>query len=197
MAASSAQDEGIDLLPTIRDGLAAKGAIDDWRDSAAALAAALGVQDEDAELVLARAYGWKAWAELGCAAYLRPKLPPSPTEIRAALDWLAQGPLTLSAKEIRAAVEDSPKLYLKEPAKLYEDALKAAPEPFAGAEAFGALVRREPGALGLTWNCELTDPETRVLDAWGEPIHCDGKCTHCWRTSKPRFLGKVLDGVEV
>lgn len=149
---------------------------------------------EEAELVLALAFGWKAWVQLNKASYLKPKLP-NPATIRQALQWLAEGPLHLGPQQIRFALSQRPTTvatYLGDPSGSYAKALETAPEQFSTPGSFREIVVQKPVALGLTWNCELTDPSTR-----SEEVHCDGQCTHCWRTATPGLMGRVLDGVEV
>ncbi|CAE7200186.1 Olah [Symbiodinium natans] len=113
------------------------------------------------------------------------------------LRWLREGPLQLTAEQLRRALAVKPLVYLKEPQASYERALQVAPEQWRSPQAFKALLLREPQVLDLTHNCLLTDPADRVKDEWGEAVHCDGKCTHCWRTATPKLMGQVLDGVEV
>jgi len=193
---TSPEDAG-PLLAAVREGVAAKGATGAWEEVAVALASAAGMEVEEAELALAKALGWKAWFDLNRPVYLKPKLPPPPATVRAALQWLVEGPLRLSPTELHAALSNSPLVYLREPERSYSAALKAAPKQFSEPGSFRELLLREPSVLDLTWNCETTDPASRPLDAWGEAIHCDGQCTHCWRTATPRLMGQVLDGVEV
>lgn len=178
-------------LPVVREGVTAVGGGDTWAESAQVIADATEVDVEEAERALAKAFGWKAWAEMNRPKYLKPTLP-APGPIRRALQWLAMGPLGFGPAEVRAALVDSPKVYLGDPATAYAAALEMAPEPFDGPTRFKELLLREPSALKLSWNCELTDPAERNPD-----IHCDGKCVNCWRTAKPRLMGQVLDGVEV
>lgn len=185
------------LLADVHEGIAAIGGASRWKDTAAVIADGIGRDPHEAEMLLARAYGWKAWAELNRPSYLRPKLPPGPDEVRKAINWLTGAPLQLTREQLAAALNNSPKVYLSEPERSYAAALESAPEMFGEPGAFRELLLREPQVLDLTWNCERTDPASRPLDAWGEAIHCDGQCVHCWRTATPKLMGQVLDGVEV
>ncbi|CAE7568638.1 unnamed protein product [Symbiodinium microadriaticum] len=185
------------LLAAVREGVAERGGEEIWQAGASALAQNLDASQEDAELILAKAFGWTGWYELNRPSYLKPKLPPAPQQIFEALSWLRQGPLQLTAEQLRNALAIKPLVYLKEPRSSYESALQVAPEQWRSPDAFKELLLREPQVLDLTHNCLLTDPAERIKDEWGEAVHCDGKCTHCWRTATPKLMGKVLDGVEV
>eukprot|EP00439_Symbiodinium_sp_Y106_P062852 s751_g9.t1 len=167
------------LLAAVREGVAERGGGEIWQAGARALAQNLDASQEDAELILAKAFGWTGWYELNRPSYLKPKLPPAPEEIFEALSWLRQGPLQLTAEQLRNALAIKPLVYLKEPRSSYELALQVAPEQW-----------RAPDAFKETHNCLLTDPAERVKDEWGEAVHCDGKCTHCWRTATPKLMGK-------
>ncbi|CAE8598231.1 unnamed protein product [Polarella glacialis] len=173
------------------------GGTEAWEDAANAVAAAIDSGTDEAEMALAKAFGWTGWFDLNRASYLKPKLPQDIGKLREALRWLSDGPLSLSPEQLRHALAIKPLAYLVGPEKSYHAALEVAPEQFSTPSAFRDLLLREPMALDLTHNCQLTDPDDRPMDDWGEPVHCDGQCTHCWRSSTPRFMGGVLDGVEV
>mmetsp|Transcript_85787 Transcript_85787/g.275881 ORF Transcript_85787/g.275881 Transcript_85787/m.275881 type:complete len:250 (-) Transcript_85787:57-806(-) len=190
-AAAQESVDGFPWLSVVREGVADRGAVVVWQEAAEAVAAAMQTDLDQAEAALAKAYGWKPWAQMNKPAYLTPELP-DPGQIKEALKWLVGAPLSLTPEQLRFAMANSPKVYLGDPRPAYEAALEVAPEPFAGATKFKELLLREPLALKLNWNCELTDASTRH-----EELHCDGHCVNCWRTVTPRFLGKVLDGVEV
>ena len=185
------------LLQAIHEDLAQKEALTEWKASAGALAKALGQGEEDAELVLAKAFGWTGWFQLNRPSYLQPKLPPAPEQIEAALDWLSHGPLQLTSEHLRRALEIKPQVYLEHPQSSYEKALQVAPEQWRSPEALRELLLRKPQVLDLTHNCLLTDPAERVINEDGEALHCDGRCTNCWRVATPKLMGQVLDGVEV
>lgn len=186
-----------ELLQAVREKAASMDGGESWQEAAGVLAAALQVDVEEAEALLAKQFGWKGWFELNKAAYLKPRLP-DPEQIRKAVTWLAGAPLHLKPEQLRAALTSRSKGYLSDPEALYNQALAAAPPQFSSPDAFRELVLREPIALQLTWNCENTDPKTRGLGLEpGADLHCDGQCVNCWRTALPRFEGKVLDGLEV
>mmetsp|Transcript_25277 Transcript_25277/g.46283 ORF Transcript_25277/g.46283 Transcript_25277/m.46283 type:complete len:264 (+) Transcript_25277:81-872(+) len=195
-AAASTPPLSSELLAEIRAGAAAMDGNDAWQESAKILADAMAVELQEAEEVLAKAYGWKAWVQLNKADYIKREVP-DPQLLKSSMQWLIEGPLKLDPASIRDRLERSPKIYLSTPADCYRQALQVAPEDFQDPDDFRDLLQQHPEALGLTWNCELSDPAERGLDAWGERIHCDGKCTNCWRTATPRLRGGVLDGVEV
>eukprot|EP00933_Yihiella_yeosuensis_P012710 TRINITY_DN12177_c0_g4_i1.p1 TRINITY_DN12177_c0_g4~~TRINITY_DN12177_c0_g4_i1.p1 ORF type:complete len:272 (+),score=48.19 TRINITY_DN12177_c0_g4_i1:58-873(+) len=185
------------LLAAVREAVAERGGATNWEDAASAIADAAAVGKDEAEVMLAKAFGWKGWFELNRPVYLKPKLPPDASQVVTALEWLSKGPLALTPEQLRHALSVKPLAYLINPAESYTAALSIAPEQFSEASSFRELLLREPLALDLTHNCERTDPAERPLDAFGEAIHCDGQCTKCWRTVTPRFMGQVLDGVEV
>ncbi|CAJ1402459.1 unnamed protein product [Effrenium voratum] len=120
----------------------------------------------------------------------------APEKIGRALRWLTQGPLQMTSEQLGKALAKKPLVYLLDPESSYQKALQVAPEQWRSAEALQALLRREPQVLDLTHNCLLTDPAERVINEDGQAVHCDGKCTHCWRTASPKLMGQVLDGVE-
>lgn len=164
-----------------REGSAERGGAEAWAASAAAVAAAAGHGGEDAQAVLARAFGWSMWLAAGKPVYMKPDVPVA-EEVREALAWLSHGPLSLSQEELSAALAASPRAYLQGPEKSYAAVLEAAPEPFREPEALRALLLRQPKALELTHNCIGT---------------CDARCSRCWRPAGPRMAGKVLDGIMV
>lgn len=195
--AAGSQPDNKALLCAVRDGVAAMGGSSVWEDAAQVIAAGLSSEYEEAEFILAKAFGWTGWYELNRPSYLKPKLPPDSSKLRESFRWLIEGPLRLSLEELKIALATKPLVYLQDPAASYAAAIQAAPEQFQSPEAFRNLLVTQPQILDLTHNCELTDPSERPVDAWGQAVHCDGRCTNCWRTATPRLLGKVLDGVEV
>eukprot|EP00913_Durusdinium_trenchii_P014084 g13222.t2 len=166
------------LLEAVREDLTEKGTLQHWQAAADALAKSLGEgRKEEAELILAKAFGWTGWFQLNRPSYLKPKLPPAPEQITQALRWLSDGPLQLSPQQLKVALAKKPQVYLLDPRASYEKALEVAPEQWRSAEAFRALLLKKPQVLDLTHNCLLTDPAERVINEDGEAVHCDGRCT--------------------
>eukprot|EP00929_Paragymnodinium_shiwhaense_P055864 TRINITY_DN27966_c0_g1_i1.p1 TRINITY_DN27966_c0_g1~~TRINITY_DN27966_c0_g1_i1.p1 ORF type:complete len:277 (+),score=47.53 TRINITY_DN27966_c0_g1_i1:75-833(+) len=185
------------VLETVRTEAAKLMGEGVWEAGAEAIAAHCDGDLEHAENVLAKAYGWRVWVQMNKPVYLKPKVIPAADSLRKALAWVRQGPLAMSAEELKTALLTAPLPYLTDPETSYREALQAAPEQFQDPQVFRELLQRAPKVLQLTWNCEKTDPNERGLDAWGERIHCDGQCTNCWRTATPMLEGRPLDGVEV
>lgn len=189
-----------ELLAGVRQGVETLGgpeAAAAWSAVAKEVASASAYSTDEAEEVLASAFGWKGWVELKQPVYLKPKWPPAAPRVQKALAWLREGPLAFRQEEIRNALAVKPIPYLTNPAKYYEKSRATAPYPWQTADAYRDLLTRHPQALQLVWNCELTDPAERGLGLEECDIHCDGKCTNCWRTATPKLKGEVLDGVEV
>lgn len=172
-----------------------------WDAAVDAIASYCGGDHIHAHLVLAKAYGWKAWVEMNQPVYIKPKPPHPVAQIRHSLKWLREGPLGMTEDELKSALLVKPLPYLTNPAKKYKGAISCAPEQWRAREVFRELLRREPKVLQLTWNCQYTDPfeRDRVLGvlATGESFHCDGKCTKCWRSVTPSLMGMALDGIGV
>lgn len=189
--------DSVALLAAVHEDLSQKGELQHWQAAAKAVAKTLEQGEEEAEMILAKAFGWTGWFQLNRPSYLQPKLPPAPEKIEASLAWLIQGPLHMNSEQLRRALTTKPQVYLENPQGSYEKALQVAPEQWRTPESFRALLLKNPKVLDLTHNCLLTDPAERVINEDGEAVHCDGRCTNCWRVATPKLLGQVLDGVEV
>eukprot|EP00419_Tripos_fusus_P032373 CAMPEP_0172781882 /NCGR_PEP_ID=MMETSP1074-20121228/203652_1 /TAXON_ID=2916 /ORGANISM="Ceratium fusus, Strain PA161109" /LENGTH=341 /DNA_ID=CAMNT_0013618861 /DNA_START=59 /DNA_END=1084 /DNA_ORIENTATION=+ len=172
-----------------------------WDAAVAAIATYNGGDHIHAHLVLANAYGWKAWIEMNQPVYLDPKPLPPVEQFHNSLRWLREGPLAMTEEELKSALVARPLPYLTNPAKKYKSARSCAPEQWRDPKIFRELVRREPKVLALTWNCCYTDPleRDRVLGVLssGESLHCDGECTKCWRAVTPGLMNLALDGIGV
>eukprot|EP00435_Cladocopium_sp_Y103_P070879 s118_g36.t1 len=189
--------DSVALLAAVHEDLSQKGQLQHWQATAKAVAKTLEQGEEEAEMILAKAFGWTGWFQLNRPSYLQPKLPPALEKIEASLAWLIQGPLQMNSEQLRRALATKPQVYLENPQASYEKALQVAPEQWRSPKSFRDLLLKNPKVLDLTHNCLLTDPAERVINEDGEAVHCDGRCTNCWRVATPKLLGQVLDGVEV
>jgi hypothetical protein len=127
----------------------------------------------EAELRLAEATRWKAWAivtsELA-RKYIQTTIP-TIDKMNQTLDWLQQsGPLQLTPDQLQTAIRNYPETYLNDPATKYKRALNVAPREWRGENQkdFDQLVRDQPRAMCLTYNC--------VDDG------CQAECGNCWVT---------------
>jgi len=171
------------LLDAVREKVASMGNGAAWSEAVAVLAAATQSTPEEAETCLAKGFGWSMWLAMNRPGYFKPELPEAEA-LGVGLAWLTspQGPLCLSASELRAAVAAAPKAYLRSPHASYEDALASAPEAYREPEAFRALLLRDPRVLELTYDCEGS---------------CAAQCARCWRPSLMRLTGGALGEVKV
>ena len=81
------------LAASVREALTPES-LAQWRTSARALAKACEVQEEEAEVMIAKAFGWSTWLAVNKAAYLRPQEPDA-QQISEAIEYLTEGPLRL------------------------------------------------------------------------------------------------------
>ncbi|CAK9099701.1 unnamed protein product [Durusdinium trenchii] len=151
------------VVPAIREALKEGGCLNQWFDSATAVANACGLQTDEAETILAKGFGWSTWLAVNRAAYLKPENPDS-AKISEGLDYFTSGPLKLTKEELRYVLQESPKA-LNRPAAAYQDALATAPEEFQSPEAFRELLLRCPMVLELSFNCGHS---------------CAAACARCW-----------------
>jgi len=157
-----------DLLPEIRQGLLEAGAAVAWEDTVAVLSDVAGMKSEEAELALAKALEWRAWAICSSAMmrkYMKPKMPDAEA-VRGALTWLSDGPLALDGDAIRDAVLNHPEAYLVDPEKAYGMALACAPDKYKDPSDFRARLLDDSSVLGCTYNCAEDG--------------CASECGNCW-----------------
>ncbi|CAE7564749.1 Olah [Symbiodinium pilosum] len=184
------------ILPPIREAAAEMGCLDEWRGSTSAISAACEMEQEDAETLLAKGFGWSTWLAVNRAEYLKPEVP-RPSQVAESLRWLASGPLTLTPAELRAVIQGSPKASLRNPAASYEDALATAPEEFQHPSAFRQLLVRCPIVLEpwKNYRCCASEPFFEYFLIFLDWISGTGKskelsfhcghscaaaCSRCW-----------------
>jgi hypothetical protein len=164
---SSADD---DILPVIREAVTKAGGDDCWRESLQVLSGL--IEDDDAELYLATAFGWKDWAKAPAKMkQLKDKVLPDPAKVQEALVWLTEGPLELSEDQVRRSIQEYPRLYLVDPKELYRKVNGVAPRKYR--ELLKELIQNDPNALQVTYNCD------------GEG--CASQCGSCWVTYANRL----------
>jgi len=161
--------QGVEHLDTIRQELADH--LEGWDSCVAIVATATGMDSQEAELRLAEATRWKAWATVTsdiARKYTQTTIP-KPDEINETINWLQAEPLALTQEQMVAAIRRYPETYLKSPADNYKKALNVAPRQWRQSpEEFAKLVREQPRVMSLTYNCEDDG--------------CQSECGSCWVT---------------
>mmetsp|Transcript_31910 Transcript_31910/g.54441 ORF Transcript_31910/g.54441 Transcript_31910/m.54441 type:complete len:230 (+) Transcript_31910:236-925(+) len=163
-----------DLLPEIRDEiLEREGELTAWEDSVEILSD-LFDEDDAAEIYLADAFRWKAWASASdmMRKYQRPVLPEA-SKISEGIAWLKEGPLGMSDDQIRNNIQQYPGIYLREPNVFYKKVMGAAPRKYRDDEVLKQLIGDDPNILQVTFNCD------------GEG--CQSECGSCWVTYENRL----------
>lgn len=172
---------GADLLPEIRDEIEArgKGQLQTWEESVRIVADRFpgpGASDDDdeAELCLADAFRWKAWASASAMArrYQKPTLPDG-DRLREGLDWLRDGPLEMTDEQVRNNIRRYPGIYLREPDALYGKVMRSAPKKYRDDAVLKQLIEMDPNILQVTFNCEEEG--------------CQSECGSCWVTYENRL----------
>jgi hypothetical protein len=164
-----------DILPEIRDEIMEReGQLQEWEDSVKILTTDLFDNEEDAELYLADAFRWKAWAVASdmMKKYQRPVLPNAVT-IQEGINWLRDGPLEMNNEQIRRNIEQYPGIYLREPNVMYRKVLGSAPRKYRDDTALKYLIETDPNVLQVTFNC-------------GDE-GCQSECGSCWVTYENRL----------
>ena len=125
-------------------------------------------------MYLSDAYRWKAWAVASTTMrkYQRPTMP-SPDDLRASLDFLADEPLQLTPDQILANVRKYPQIYLREPEKSYKKVLGSAPRRYRSDDVLKQFIEHDPNVLQVTFNCD------------GEG--CQSECGSCWVSYENRL----------
>lgn len=145
--------------------------ITQWDSCVEVVAGATGMESEEAELRLAEATRWKAWAVVKselARKYIKTVIP-SVEEITESFTWLQSEPLLLNQEQLEVAVRDYAEIYLRTPAANFRKAKNVAPRKFRqNPDDFCQLVRNRPRALGLTYNCADDG--------------CASECGSCWVT---------------
>ena len=174
----SSSSVDVDLLEKIRSGIDEAGGTEAWNECTDVLVNALDgafPTAADAELLLATAFSWKAWAT--CTSdltrkYIQTEIP-SPDQLKHSLSWLMEeGPLSLSSDQAFLAIQEYPKVYLTTPAESYKKSLNVAPRSFrTNEDTFVELIKQKPAAIQFTYNCEDEG--------------CQSNCGSCWVTNGP------------
>eukprot|EP00977_Amphora_coffeiformis_P029693 scaffold42408_cov176-Amphora_coffeaeformis.AAC.2 len=168
-----------ELLPAVREGIEEKGVTGEWNTCAELLASEVlvagGESDSDAviqaEVLLASALDWRAWARVTSTIarkYMKPKLPSS-EQLQAAIEWLRNGPLEMTDPvNLVNAIKENPSAYLLDPETSYKKALETAPKQYRDPDTFKALLMEDPSVLECTFNCANEG--------------CNSNCGNCWVT---------------
>ena len=135
---ASTKSSDVDLLPEIRNEIIEReGQLQAWEDSVQIISDLFNEEDEssseesEAELYLADAFRWKAWASATemTRKYQRPVLP-NADKLQEGLNWLRDGPLEMNDEMIRSNIRQYPGIYLREPHVLYKKVLGSAPRKY-------------------------------------------------------------------
>ena len=157
-----------ELLSEIRDEiLEREGQLESWDGCAQIVSEILLDEEEDAELYLADAFRWKAWASASdmMRKYQKPVLPDEKV-LQEGIDWLRDGPLGMSDHQIRDNIQQYPGIYLREPHTLYKKVVGSAPRKYRDDDMLKRLIENDPNILQVTFNCD------------GEG--CQSECGSCW-----------------
>lgn len=176
----------VDLLPEIRDEIIERGLeLRAWEDCARILSDLFAGSsssssdnnnnnEEEAELYLADAFRWKAWASASAMMrkYQRPVLPDA-NKLREGIDWLKEGPLGMTDDQVRNNIRQHPGIYLREPNAMYKKVLGSAPRKYRDDEVLKRFIEDDPNVLQVTYNCD------------GEG--CQSECGSCWVAYESRL----------
>jgi hypothetical protein len=173
LTAASMSSNPNDLLPIIREAVLEAGGEQAWKESTQLLSG-LFESEEDAELCLADAFSWKAWAKASdmMKRYQSPVLPDA-AKVQEALVWLKEGPLELNDNQMRSSIRDYPKIYLVEPNEFYRKTMGSAPRKYRDPFILKELIKDDPNVLQVTFNCD------------GEG--CASECGSCWVSYENRL----------
>lgn len=171
VSSSSTEMEG--LLPVIRTAVAEAGGEEAWKESTQVISE-LFECEEEAELCLATAFNWRAWAKASdtMKRYQKTRLPDA-TKIQEALTWLKEGPLELNGNQLRNSIRDYPNIYLVEPMTFYRKTMGSAPRKYRDPSILKELITDDPNVLQVTYNCD------------GEG--CASECGSCWVSYENRL----------
>lgn len=161
-----------EILAKIRQGLDDAGGLEDWKAAIDKLCATMNIEAGEAELLLAKAHQWKAWASTRSdlmRKYITPTIP-DVEKMERALLWLSStdGPLEFTKEQLLHSIRQQPNLYLTTPEETYKQALKVAPAEYKDSSVFRKLILERPEAIQFTFNCEETG--------------CQSECGSCWNT---------------
>mmetsp|Transcript_13092 Transcript_13092/g.19735 ORF Transcript_13092/g.19735 Transcript_13092/m.19735 type:complete len:227 (-) Transcript_13092:90-770(-) len=168
LMASSTPTADADLLPEIRDEIIEReGQLEMWEESTQIISDLFGSSDEEAELYLADAFRWKAWASASdmMRKYQRPVLPDA-GKIQEGLNWLKEGPLEMNDDQIRSCIQQYPGIYLREPNAMYRKVMGSAPRKYRDDTVLKQFIEDDPNILQVTFNC-------------GDE-GCQSECGSCW-----------------
>lgn len=160
---------GLEYLDEIREHVSEH--IVQWESCVKLVAGATGMDKEEAELRLAEATRWKAYAivKSDLARKHIKTIVPTVEDVTESIAWLQGEPLQLNREQLQAAVRNHAETYLRAPAANFKNAKNTAPRKWRqNPDEFCQLVREEPRVLGLTYNCADDG--------------CASECGSCWVT---------------
>jgi hypothetical protein len=161
-----------DILQKVREGLVAAGYISEWNECAKIISDLIEVDTEKAELCLAKALEWRAWAIAPSETfrnYVKTKAPDA-AKLRDSLSWLSTEPIGIPIAILKMAISTYPEVYLVDPKARYETSLSCAPMEYSTPAQFHILLHMDPSALKNTYNCATADQG------------CASNCGNCWVT---------------
>ena len=167
-SSSTTENTDFDYLERVRDGIAEAGLQRRLGGRRRVLVQRRFHRPPEAEDSLAKAWNWRSWAVVKspmARKFIKP-IKPDVEQIRAAVQWLREGPLAVPDAVLVTGVREHPAVYLLAPQVTYEQALSVAPEPYSSPNVFRETLLRSPSVLGCTFNC---------VDQG-----CNSECGSCW-----------------
>ena len=140
-----------------------ESAVDDWK-ACVDLLESYNVQE--AEWMLAEAFGWVRWMKVTSTIarkYMAQPILPSVSELQSAMDWM-----TTHNLNVPHVIATSPESYLKEPHKTFQKVSSCAPRTYRDKDALLELLQTDAKAIQNTYNCD------------GDS--CASECGSCWVT---------------
>lgn len=156
------EHELLQKLPAALEEYESENAVTDWKACVDLLET---YNVEEAEWMLAQAFGWVRWMKVTSTIarkYMAKPTIPSVSELQSAIDWISSNNLSVAHVIVTA-----PESYLKEPQKNFQKASSCAPRNYRG-EAFLDLLQTDAKAIQNTYNCD------------GDS--CASECGSCWVT---------------
>ena len=148
---ASTKSSDVDFLPEIRNEIIEReGQLQSWEESVQIISDLFkedeSLEESEAELYLADAFRWKAWASATemTRKYQRPVLP-NADKLQEGLNWLRDGPLEMTDEMIRNNIRQYPGIYLREPNAFYKKVLGSAPRKY----------RKDEGERRSNWLSEI------------------------------------------
>jgi hypothetical protein len=161
-----------ELLEKIREGVSEAGFEEAWKGSVDEITSFVGIDVEHAEMCLAQALEWKAWAMAPSPTfrkYIKTK-EPIVRELKDNLSWMVGKPLQLEIELLKQGILQFPGVYLVDSQVSFEKAISCAPIEYKSIECFRNQLAADLSILKNTYNCDTAEEG------------CAGNCGSCWVT---------------